>query len=74
MDFDHQIDPVFFYFGKTTEILGKMKCGENKISVDFFLPRKIHRHFCYTNIPKKSSIKFQQGKLDQEFSSGSSQP
>ena len=31
---------VFIYFGKTTEILGKTRYGENKISVDFFYREK----------------------------------
>ena len=47
-----------FFFGKTTEILGKMNFFKKKISVDFFLPRKIHSHFSYTNKLKKSPIIF----------------
>ena len=39
-----------FFFGKTTEILGKTNFGEKKISVDFFLPRKINSHFSRTEL------------------------
>ena len=48
-----EVPPVFFFFGKTTEILGKMNFLRKKISVDFFLPRNWNDSlFLYVNTLK----------------------
>ena len=50
-----QVNAQCFFFGKTTEILGKINFVGKRISVDFFLPRKNYSHFLNVNTLKNSS-------------------